>query len=106
MTEFSRVATASILCLTLVTASMTEVEAAELNVLAGGSTAGWLAELARDFERTSGHKLVIHFDSTPNLIKRAVSGCQRLAVRRYPSLSCSTAPSTSNNFRAFSIAPR
>jgi len=74
MTEFSRVATASILCLTLVTASMTEVDAAELNVLAGGSTAGWLAELARDFERTSGHKLVIHFDSTPNLIKRAVSG--------------------------------
>src|SRR5436305_3718415 len=60
--------------MTLVTATMTEVKAAELNVLAGGSTAGWLAELARDFEHTSGHKLVIHFDSTPNLIKQAVSG--------------------------------
>ena len=31
-------------------------------------------ELAAQFERTSGHKLVIHFDSTPNLIKQATSG--------------------------------
>ena len=34
----------------------------------------WLTELAPQFEHASGHKLVIHFDSTPNLIKRAVSG--------------------------------
>ena len=31
-------------------------------------------ELAAQFERTNGHKLVIHFDSTPNLIKQATSG--------------------------------
>ncbi len=30
-----------------------------------------LNELAPPFERASGHKLVIHFDSTPNLIKLA-----------------------------------
>src|SRR3954454_23380411 len=44
-------------------------EAAELKVLAGGSIAGPLNELKAQFERDSGHKLTIHFDSTPNLIK-------------------------------------
>jgi molybdate transport system substrate-binding protein len=43
--------------------------AAELKVLAGGSTTGWLNELAPKFEHASGNKLSIHFDSTPNLIK-------------------------------------
>ena len=42
--------------------------------MAGGSTTGWLNELGPQFERASGHKLVIHFDSTPNLIKQATSG--------------------------------
>jgi molybdate transport system substrate-binding protein len=54
--------------------AMTDLRAAELKILAGGSTTGWMTELAAQFERTSGHKLVIHFDSTPNLIKQAVSG--------------------------------
>lgn len=53
---------------------MTDLRAAELKILAGGSTTGWMNELAAQFERTSGHKLVIHFDSTPNLIKQATSG--------------------------------
>jgi molybdate transport system substrate-binding protein len=75
MTEFSRLAPiALILGLALVLSPMSEVHAAELNVLAGGSTTAWLTELAPQFEHASGHKLVIHFDSTPNLIKRAVSG--------------------------------
>src|SRR5690242_5449245 len=78
MTEFSGVAPALVLGLVLglalVVPPMSEVHAAELNVMAGGSTTGWLSELAPQFERASGHKLVIHFDSTPNLIKRAVSG--------------------------------
>jgi molybdate transport system substrate-binding protein len=47
--------------------------AAELKILAGGSTTGWINELAPRFERTTGHKLTIHFDSTPNLIKQATS---------------------------------
>jgi molybdate transport system substrate-binding protein len=49
------------------------VHAAELKVLAGGSTTGWLNELGPQFERATGHKLIIHFDSTPNLIKQATS---------------------------------
>jgi molybdate transport system substrate-binding protein len=47
--------------------------AAELKVLAGGSMTGPLNELGPQFERASGHKLTIHFDSTPNLIKQATS---------------------------------
>jgi molybdate transport system substrate-binding protein len=53
---------------------MTDLRAAELKMLAGGSMAGLLNELAPQFERASGHKLVIHFDSSPNLIKQAASG--------------------------------
>jgi molybdate transport system substrate-binding protein len=53
---------------------------AELKILAGGSTTGWLNELAPQFERTSGHKLAIHFDSTPNLIKQATSAPFDLGV--------------------------
>ena len=48
-------------------------EAAELKVLAGGSIAGPLNELKAQFEGASGHKLTIHFDSTPNLIKQVTS---------------------------------
>lgn len=53
---------------------MTDTRAAVLKIVAGGSTTGWMNELAAQFERTNGHKLVIHFDSTPNLIKQATSG--------------------------------
>jgi molybdate transport system substrate-binding protein len=54
--------------------------AAELKVLAGGSTTGWLNDLAPQFERATGHKLTIHFDSTPNLIKQATSTAFDLGV--------------------------
>ncbi len=63
---------ASMLGLALVLSPM--VEAAELKVLAGGSTTGWLNELSPQFEHATGHKVTIHFDSTPNLIKQATSG--------------------------------
>jgi molybdate transport system substrate-binding protein len=53
---------------------MADLQAAELKVLAGGSMTGPLNELGPQFERASGHKLTIHFDSTPNLIKLATSG--------------------------------
>jgi molybdate transport system substrate-binding protein len=49
-------------------------EAAELKVIAGGSMTGPLNALAPEFEKATGHKLSIHFDSTPNLIKQATSG--------------------------------
>lgn len=54
--------------------------AAELHVLAGGSVTAVLSELAPQFEKTSGHMVVIHFDSTPNLIKRAITSPFDLGV--------------------------
>jgi molybdate transport system substrate-binding protein len=66
-------AAAAMLALALGLSPMTELHAAELKILAGGSLTGPLNELAPQFERASGHKLVIHFDSTPNLIKQVTS---------------------------------
>jgi molybdate transport system substrate-binding protein len=64
-------AAVSMLSVTLIPTTL--VQAAELKVLAGGSIAGPLNELKAQFERDSGHKLTIHFDSTPNLIKAVTS---------------------------------
>jgi len=74
MKSLSLTAAASVLGLALVVLPVADLHAAELKILAGGSTTGWMNELAPQFERASGHKLVIHFDSTPNLIKLATSG--------------------------------
>jgi molybdate transport system substrate-binding protein len=60
--------------LVFVMSPIADLHAAELKVLAGGSMTGPLNELGPQFERASGHKLTIHFDSTPNLIKLATSG--------------------------------
>jgi molybdate transport system substrate-binding protein len=68
------VAAASMLGLAPVLAPMGGLHAAELRVLAGGSLRSVLSELGPQFERASGHKLTIHFDTTPNLIKLATSG--------------------------------
>jgi molybdate transport system substrate-binding protein len=68
------VAAASMLGLAPVLSPAGELNAAELKVLAGGSLRSVLAELGPQFERASGHKLIIHFDTTPNLIKLATSG--------------------------------
>ena len=51
-----------------------KTEAAELRVIAGGSINALLNELGPQFERATGHKLSIHFDSTPNIIARMISG--------------------------------
>ncbi|HEY3678375.1 MAG TPA: molybdate ABC transporter substrate-binding protein [Bradyrhizobium sp.] len=51
-----------------------DAHAAELKVMAGGSMTGPLKQIAPQFERETGYKLTIHFDSTPNLIKQATSG--------------------------------
>ena len=68
------VAAASVLGLTPVLAPADGAQADELKVLAGGSLRSILIELAPQFEKASGHKLAIHFDTTPNLIKAATSG--------------------------------
>jgi molybdate transport system substrate-binding protein len=70
----SLMAAASILGMALVMSPIAGLRAAELKILAGGSMTGSLNELGPQFERASGHKLVIHFDSTPNLIKQVTSG--------------------------------
>jgi len=68
------VAAASVLGLTPTLSPIGDAHADELKVLAGGSLRSLLTELAPQFERASGHKLVIHFDTTPNLIKAATAG--------------------------------
>jgi molybdate transport system substrate-binding protein len=42
-------------------------------MIAGGSMTGPLKQIVPQFEAATGHKLTIHFDSTPNLIKQATS---------------------------------
>ncbi|MHB8266894.1 molybdate ABC transporter substrate-binding protein [Bradyrhizobium sp.] len=68
-----RAAAASIFGLVFIMSPIANLHAAELKVLAGGSLTGPLNELGPPFERATGHKLTIHFDSTPNLIKLATS---------------------------------
>jgi molybdate transport system substrate-binding protein len=49
-------------------------DAAELKVIAGGSMTAPLNQLSPEFEKATGHRLSIHFDSTPNIIARVNSG--------------------------------
>jgi len=55
-------------------AAMSTTEASELKLIAGGSLAGIFKQLGAQFEKASGHKLSIHFDSTPNIISRINAG--------------------------------
>ena len=52
----------------------TMADAVELKVIAGGSMTAPLNRLSPEFEKATGHKLSIHFDSTPNIIARVNAG--------------------------------
>ena len=74
MRRLSPVAAASIMSLVLAMSSTADLSAAELNVVAGGSLVPLFKELGPQFEKASGHKLSIHFDSTPSIVARVASG--------------------------------
>src|SRR3954468_22163728 len=65
---------ASMLGMALALSPIANVQAAELQILAGGAMAGPLSELAPQFESASGHKVVFRFGTTPELIKLAAAG--------------------------------
>src|SRR6185312_3522960 len=70
----SRNIVASTLGVAVVLMSLTNVQAAELNVLAGGAMTTIWGGLKPKFEQASGHKLVFRFGTTPELIKLATTG--------------------------------
>src|SRR3954468_3915194 len=55
-------------------AAATSLQTAELKVIVGGSMTASMNAIAPQFEKATGHKLVNHFDSTPNIIARINSG--------------------------------
>jgi molybdate transport system substrate-binding protein len=69
-----RTAATSVFALVLVALPIADAGAAELQVLAGGGMTAPLKEIAANFERTTGHRLVIRFGTTPELIKLATTG--------------------------------
>jgi len=74
MKKSSLTAAASMLGLALVSSPIASVQAAELQILAGGAMTAPLKELATQFEGASGNKLVFRFGTTPELIKLATTG--------------------------------
>jgi molybdate transport system substrate-binding protein len=55
-------------------AAASQLQAAELKVIVGGSMTASMNAIAPQFEKATGHKLVSHFDSTPNIIARINAG--------------------------------
>ena len=65
--------TASMLALAIVASPVSKVTAAELQILAGSAMADSLKQLGGEFEIVSGHDLIFHFGTTPELIKFAAT---------------------------------
>lgn len=63
-----------VVALGLTVSGMHMATANELKLIIGGSLSALFAELGPQFEKASGHRLSIHFDSTPNIISRINAG--------------------------------
>ena len=74
MSKSSLKSVAILLSAAFIMTQAASLQAAELKVIAGGSMTASMNALAAPFEKASGHKLSIHFDSTPNIIARVNSG--------------------------------
>jgi molybdate transport system substrate-binding protein len=55
-------------------AMVSAVQAAELQVIAGGGIAAPLTEIVAQFERASGHQVVVRYGTAPELINMTTSG--------------------------------
>src|SRR5262249_35200562 len=64
-------AIAALLCLALAETPRSKAQAAELQVIAGSGIAAPLNEIAAQFEKASGHKLVIRYGTAPQLMQMA-----------------------------------
>jgi molybdate transport system substrate-binding protein len=74
MKNRSFTAIAAMLGISLAMSPIANVQAAELQILAGGGMMAPLKELGARFESASGHKIIFRFGTTPELIKLATSG--------------------------------
>src|SRR6185369_494215 len=74
MSKLSLKSVAILLSAAFIMIPSASLQAAELKVIAGGSMTASMNALAAPFEKATGHKLSIHFDSTPNIIARVNSG--------------------------------
>jgi molybdate transport system substrate-binding protein len=74
MQKHSLTVATTVLCLAFVLSPIANVQAAELQVLAGGAMTAPMRELGAQFETATGHKLVMRFGTTPELIKLVTTG--------------------------------
>jgi molybdate transport system substrate-binding protein len=74
MKALSHVVAALLICLGLTAAPTSSALAGDLQVLAGAGIRVPLNEIAVQFEKATGHKVVIRYGTAPELIKMATSG--------------------------------
>lgn len=79
MHEFS-LASAIVIGAVLALPPIMGAQAAELQVIAGGGMTGPMKDLVAQFESATGHKLVVRFAATPELIKMATGTAFDVAV--------------------------